>query len=165
MHTEPNPAVQTQPAVEEVQDPSTQNVAIARGKIGAEAPMVVNHLTDATLYSGLFGTLDSARLQRVTEKILAKLAESEAEIVIIDLGNVDIIDSAVAAHLTRLAETINTTGSKSLFCGINPTIAQTMASTGINLKAISISKNLKSALKEVFRLQGLELVPRKSLNE
>jgi len=134
-------------------------VAISRKKIGGEIPLVVNELTDKCLYSGFFGTLDSARMKMITDKILDMLTFTGIEIVVIDLGNVDIIDSAVASHLVRLGETFSLVGVKTVFCGIMPQAAQVMASTGIEMRGALITRNLKSAIKIVFELQGLKLVP------
>lgn len=144
--------------VEEVAGDGTGEVAIAREKIGGEVPILVSRITDKALYSGFFGTLDSARMQRVIEKVLNMLTEDEIEIIIIDLSNIDILDSDVAAHLIMLGETIAATGSKAIFCGIKPAVAQTMSASGIGIDKLMISKDLRAALKEVFRFQGLELV-------
>ena len=134
-------------------------VAISRKKIGGEVPLVVNEITDKCLYSGFFGTLDSARMKGITDKILDLASATNIEIIIIDLANVDIIDSAVATHLTRLGDTLILVGVKVIFCGIQSTVAQTMITSGIDMKGFKISRNVKLAIKEVFALQGLKLVP------
>lgn len=149
--------------VEEINETSdnSNEVAIAREKIGGEVPLIVTEIANNCLYSGFFGTLDSARMQKITERILNSLVNNEINMVIIDLSNTEILDSAVAAHLVKMAETINLTGCRTIFCGIRPIIAQTIIAIGVNVTKQLISKNLKSALKEVFRYQGLELVPAK----
>lgn len=38
-------------------------VAISRKKLGGDVPMVVREITDRCLYTGFFGTLDSARMK------------------------------------------------------------------------------------------------------
>jgi len=113
---------------------------------------------DRCLYSGFFGTLDSARMKAVTDRILDLANVTDIEIVIIDLANVDIIDSAVASHLARLGDTLKFIGVEVIFCGIIPQVAQTMVTTGIEMKGFRITKDFKSALKEVFTLQGFKLV-------
>ncbi len=136
-----------------------KKVAISRAKIGGEVPIIVNEVTDKCLYSGFFGTLDSARIQTITEKILGLLGKTGIEIIIIDLANVDIIDSAVIVHITKFANTLKLVGVDVIFCGITPIIAQTMITVGIELKGCRVSRDLKSAIKEVFLRQGLMLVP------
>lgn len=134
-------------------------VAISRKKIGGEVPLVVNEISDRCLYSGFFGTLDSARMKNITDKILDIIAATDIDIIIIDLANVDIIDSAVATHLVRLGDTLILIGVKVVFCGIPSTVAQTMITGGIEMKGFKISRNFKAAVKEVLALQGLKIVP------
>ncbi|MBW2545282.1 MAG: STAS domain-containing protein [Deltaproteobacteria bacterium] len=133
-------------------------VAISRKKIGGEIPIVVNELTDKCLYTGFFGTLDSARMVSITDRVLDLLSATDIEIIIIDLSNVDIIDSAVATHLIRLGDTLTLVGVKIIFCGIPSTVAQIMVSAGIDVRGFRVSKNLKSAVKEMFAIQGLKIV-------
>lgn len=135
-----------------------QKVAIARKKIGGEIPIVVNELTERCLYTGFFGTLDSARMKSITDKILEMLTSTGIEMVVIDLANIDIIDSAVASHLVRLGETLNLIGVETIFCGIMPSVAQIVVTSGIEVKGFKISRDLKSAIKLVFELQGIKLV-------
>lgn len=135
-----------------------QKVAISRKKIGGEVPMVVAEVTDNALYTGFFGYLDSARTAAITEKILDLLRETGIQIIIFDLSNVDIIDSAAAAHFIKIGETLKFIGAEAIFCGIRPEIARSMATVGIEMKH-RVSRDFKSALKEVFLRQGLMLVP------
>ena len=120
--------------------------------------MVVSEVTDGCLYTGFFGTLDSARMQAVTEKILALLSETGIEIVVLDLSNVDVLDSAVASHLTQMGDVVKLVGVEVIFCGITALIAQTMSTAGVSFDKFRVSRDLKSAVKEVFKIQGIELV-------
>jgi len=136
-----------------------KKVAISRAKIGGESPIIVGEITDKCLYSGFFGTLDSARTQVITEKVLDLLGKTGIEIVVLDLSNVDIVDSAVTVHLVKFANTLKLVGVDIIFCGITPIVARTMITAGVELKGYRISRDLKSAIKEVFLRQGLMLVP------
>ena len=135
-----------------------QKVAIARKKIGGEIPIVVNCITDKCLYTGFFGTLDSSRMKAIIDKILEMLTSTGIEMVVVDLGNIDIIDSAVASHLVRLGDTFTLVGVKTIFCGIMPPVSQIMVSAGIEMKGFRIARDLKSAIKIVFEIQGIKLV-------
>ncbi len=134
------------------------NVAFSRKKIGGEVPLVVNEVTEGCLYSGFFGTLDSARMKSITDKILGLAGSTGIEIIIIDLANIDVIDSAVTAHLARLGDTLTLVGVKVIYCGIMPFVAQTMITSGVDLKGFTTSRDLKAAIREVFRFQGYDLV-------
>jgi rsbT co-antagonist protein RsbR len=133
-------------------------VAISRSKIGGEVPIIVNEITEKCLYTGFFGILDSARMKAITDRILEMLSATGIEIITIDLGNVDIIDSAVASHLVRLGETCSLIGVETIFCGIMPPVAQIMVTAGVEMKGFKIARDLKSAIKLVYEIQGLKLV-------
>jgi|ERR1051326_1106379 rsbT co-antagonist protein RsbR len=136
-------------------------VAISRSKIGGEIPMVVSEIVDGVLYSGFFGTLDSARIRTITERILDLVVGAKASYLILDLGNVETIDSAVAAHLTKIVDSIRAVGSEVVFCGIPPVIAQTLVELGVNINLLVTKRDLKSALDHVYEKMGLALVKTK----
>ena len=134
-------------------------VAISRRQLGGELPIVINEITDRCLYSGFFGTLDSARMKRVIDGIVKYVDNADHDLLIADLSNIDIIDSAIAGHLIRLNKLLQLIGMEVIFCGIKPIVAQSMISAGIVLDNITVEKNLKRALKLTYRRQGLELRP------
>ncbi len=133
-------------------------VAISRRAMGIETPIIINELTERCLYVGLFGTLDSARMKKVIDAVLDVANRNDNDIMVVDLSNVEIIDSAIANHLKKLNKLLLFIGMEVIFCGIRPIVAQSMISAGVDLEDITIEKNLKRALKLVFSKQGLELV-------
>ena len=135
-----------------------QEVAIDISKIGGETSMIVNHILDGCLYSGFFGTLDSARIKRVTDEIVEMVETNVSDFLIVDLANVDFVDTAVAAHLIKVADVLKLLGTDVIFCGIRSLIAQSMISAGINLTNQSVSRNLQSAILVVLERQGLQIV-------
>lgn len=138
---------------------ATQRVSISEKRIGLESSMVVNKLTDNCLYSGFFGRLDSARMKSITDEILDAMEQTTNDTIVVDLSNVDIIDSAVAAHLIRTGDVIKLIGCHVIFCGINTRVAQTMVTVGVEFSKYHVCKDLKAALRLVFELHGLALVP------
>src|ERR1044071_2971551 len=108
-----------------------KRVAISEKRVGFESAMVVSNLTENCLYSGFFGRLDSARMKSVTDQILQAVTESANDVIVIDLSNVDIIDSAVAAHLIRTGDVIKLVGASVIFCGIGAQVGQAMVTAGV----------------------------------
>ena len=96
----------------------TPQVAISRRAIGGEAPIVINELTSRCLYAGFFGTLDSARMKKVIDEVMDVVQRNDNDIMIVDLSNVDMIDSAIAGHLKKLNKLLQLVGMEVLFCGI-----------------------------------------------
>lgn len=133
------------------------SVAFSQSASLLQAPMVVNEIADGCLYSGFFGRMDSARMKSVTDRILDAVEQSSCEIIIIDLSNIDVIDSMVATHLSRVGETLKIVGVRPIFCGISPIVAQTMVGTGVSFDQFTVVRNLKSALKLVLKTEQVNL--------
>lgn len=132
-------------------------VAFSQRTVALQAPMVVSEILDGCLYSGFFGRLDSARMKAVTDTVLESIELYNSEVIIIDLANIDVIDSMVAGHLLRVGETLAMVGVRSIFCGISPIVAQTMVGTGVSFAGFSVVRNLKAALRLVLELDGVTL--------
>jgi len=81
-----------------------QKVALSRKQIGGEVPMVATEITDTCIYSGLFGSLDSSRMAIIINKVTTLANARQISLVIVDLGNVEAIDSSVAGHLVKLGD-------------------------------------------------------------
>lgn len=137
---------------------SGQAVAISRRAMGLEAPIVINELTDRCLYVGLFSTLDSARMKKVIDAVIDTADKNDNDIMVVDLSNIEIIDSTIANHLKKLNKLLLFIGMEVIFCGIRPIVAQSMISAGVDLENITIEKNLKRALLLVFKKQGIQLI-------
>jgi len=133
-------------------------VAVSRKQIGGETPMVVGSIADMCLYCGLFGSLDSARMISITDLINSSILRSETSHIILDLKNVEAIDSAIAAHLVNLADIMRLTGVSTIFCGISGDLASTMVRSGVSLGDYVTEQDLKSALHTFYAAKGLKLV-------
>jgi rsbT co-antagonist protein RsbR len=138
---------------------SSDKVAISRKQIGGETPMVVNQIADYCLYCGLFGSLDSARMAAITDQIDSAIQLRSTTHIILDLNNVDAIDSAIAAHLVNLADIMLMIGVTTIFCGISGDLAKTMVRSGVNLGKYPTVRDLNKALYKYYELTGQKLVP------
>lgn len=135
-------------------------MVFSQRKIGGESPIIVNEIMEGGLYSSFFGTLDSARIKNATDSTLEIINATDIDLIIIDLKNVDIIDTAISLHLALFVKTLALVGVKVIFCSIQPIVAQSIVSAGVEISdRLDIVKNLKTALKVAFRYKGLKLVP------
>lgn len=135
-----------------------EKMAMSRKQITVEVPMVTSEITDNCIYSGLFGSIDSARMNEVSQKIITLCESKEINIAIIDLSNVDAIDTAVAGHLNRLGLTLKLVGINIIICGIASDLAYTMVQAGVSLTELIIVRNLKQALQVSFKMSGYDLI-------
>ncbi|QOP43323.1 STAS domain-containing protein [Sulfurimonas sediminis] len=135
-----------------------KKMALSKKQIGLETSMVANKLTDECIYVSLFGLLDSARIEDVSKKI-TKISESDKIVcVILDLYNVDAIDTAVAGYINRLGNILKLMGIEPIICGIKAELAEKMVKTDIQFSGIQIIRNLQDALLVSFKVTGYKLI-------
>jgi len=137
---------------------SIEKVAVSRKQIGGEVPMVVSEIIEDVLYTGLFGSIDSARMAQITDLTTQKCNELQSKIVIVDLMNVDAIDSAVSAHLISLSKVLTLVGVDIIFCGINGSLARTMVAAEVQFVGLKIVRDLKEAVSQAHALTGYQVV-------
>lgn len=137
---------------------STDQVALSRKHLSSEVPMLARELTDFCLYIGVFGSIDSGRMAQITHQLTDKCESSESSVVIVDLANVDAIDTAVSTHLIRMGKVLQLIGVAVIFCGIKGNLARTMVSAGVEFETFQVVRDLKSALDKAYRLQGFAVV-------
>ncbi len=82
------------------------------------------------------------------EKSLTSMAEQKAEVLIVDITGVPVMDTMVANHLIRMATAVGLMGGQSILTGISPATDRTIVHLGIDLTKIYTRATL---------VQGLEL--------
>jgi rsbT co-antagonist protein RsbR len=112
-------------------------------------------LWDGIVAVPLVGTLDSARTQVVTEKLLETLVETGSEHAIIDITGVPSVDTQVAQHLLKTVVAARLMGAECIISGIRPQIAQTVVALGIEFGDIATKASLADALVTALRSSGV----------
>lgn len=105
----------------------------------------------------LVGAIDSMRSQEITERLLEEIVRQQADMVIIDITGVSVVDTSVANHLIMTAQAVNLLGSKVIFTGISSTIAQTIIQLGVNLGDVVTLSNLQAGMLYALEQMGLEI--------
>jgi len=103
----------------------------------------------------LVGTLDSARTQVVTEKLLQTLVDTSSTHAIIDITGVPAVDTQVAQHLLKTVVAARLMGAECIISGIRPQIAQTIVALGIEFGDIATKASLADALLLALRKSGV----------
>ena len=111
-------------------------------------------LWDGILALPLIGTLDSARTQVVMENILQKIVDTGAEIAIIDITGVPMVDTLVAQHLMKTIAAARLMGADCIISGIRPQIAQTIVHLGVNLEDVMTKATLADAFEVALARVG-----------
>lgn len=107
---------------------------------------------DKVLTLPLIGTLDSMRAARLTEGLLTRIGETQAEVVIFDISGVPTIDTMVAQHLLRTVQAAALMGTSSIMCGVRPETAQAMVHLGIEVGPLLSRGTLQDALQLALSL-------------
>ncbi|MFP5501609.1 MAG: STAS domain-containing protein, partial [Candidatus Sericytochromatia bacterium] len=106
----------------------------------------------------LVGSIDSARAKEIMENLLEAVVAYQADIVIIDITGVPVVDTQVANRLMRTVEAVRLLGTRSIITGINPVIAQTLVQLGVDLSQLTTKSSLRSGLQQAFRDLKLKVV-------
>ncbi|PHP28739.1 STAS domain-containing protein [Limimaricola cinnabarinus] len=117
----------------------------------------VVQLWERVLTIPLIGTLDSMRAQEVMENLLNAIVEHSAEVVIVDITGVRVVDTQVAQHLLRTAAAVRLMGAEAIISGISPKIAQTMVELGVDVGEVTTRPTIRAALDEAFRRVGFRI--------
>ena len=101
---------------------------------------------DKVLALPIIGTLDSSRAARLTEGLLEKIAELQAEVIILDISGVPTVDTLVAQHLLKTVQAATLMGAESIISGVRPETAQAIVHLGIDLGRLRSRNTLRDAL-------------------
>jgi rsbT co-antagonist protein RsbR len=141
--------------VERLQEASTTQAQLREAIQELSTPII-------PLYTGilavpLVGRVDSQRAQALTEAMLEAIAREQAEIVLLDITGVAVVDTNVANHLMQTARAAALLGSQVVLVGISAEVAQTLVQLGLDLGQLVTLSNLQSGLEYALSRQGLAI--------
>ncbi|AGL00191.1 STAS domain-containing protein [Desulfoscipio gibsoniae] len=135
-----------------------ENTIIKQQQALNELSTPIIPLFDKIVVVPLVGTVDTFRAKQIIEHLLNAIVSQQAEIVIIDVTGVPIIDTAVAQNLLNAAKASRLLGSTCILVGISPDMAQTIIKLDVNLfNEIITNTNLKKGLETALGMIGLEI--------
>jgi methyl-accepting chemotaxis protein len=114
----------------------------------------VTKIWDGVLFAPIVGIVDSKRSVDIMNKALSSIADTRASTLLLDIGGVAVVDTAVANHLIKIAKAAVLMGCKTIISGISPAIAQTIAELGIELGSIQTTSTIESALRDSITRSG-----------
>jgi len=112
---------------------------------------------EGVLVLPLVGILDSYRASQVMEKLLEAISLYQADLVIIDVTGVPIVDTSVANYILQAARAAKLVGARVILVGIGAEIAQTMVHLGVDMSDIVTLANLQEGLQYAFERLGLSI--------
>jgi rsbT co-antagonist protein RsbR len=142
----------------------TQIFTIVRERLIREQEARIRELSTPImpLYNGilalpLVGAIDGYRAGQVMETLLSGISEQQADVVIIDITGVPVVDTNVANYLLLAARAARLLGAQIILVGISAEVAQTIIQLGSDLSTITTRANLQSGVEAALALQGLSI--------
>jgi len=106
----------------------------------------------------LIGTIDTERAKLIMENLLDGVIAHRAEVVLMDITGVPIVDTMVAHHIIQAAEAVRLIGSECILVGIRPEIAQTIVNLGIDLSAFPTKSSLRKGFNAALKMTNRKIV-------
>lgn len=110
---------------------------------------------DGILLLPLVGIVDSMRTADVMNKSLNMIAETRAEIFVLDISGVASVDTGVANQLTKITRATQFMGCEAIISGVSPAIARTMVELGVSTTEMRTTATLRNALEYALRKIGV----------
>jgi rsbT co-antagonist protein RsbR len=127
-----------------------EGIIRAQSVLLAELSTPLIPLSDQVMVMPLIGTLDTFRVHQVLESLLSGVASSGAEVAILDITGVSVVDTQVAIALIRAAQAVKLLGARVILTGIRPEVAQTLVGLNIDLSGIATHSSLQSGIAAVM---------------
>lgn len=145
----------------------SQMFANVREKIISQQDAHIRELSTPImpLYHGvlalpLVGAFDAHRAGQVMETLLSGISQQQADVVIIDITGVPMVDTNVANYLLMAARAARLLGAQIILVGISAEIAQTLVQLEADLTGMATRANLQSGIEYALAMQGLAIAPR-----
>ncbi|MDW8404396.1 STAS domain-containing protein [Chloroflexus sp.] len=103
-------------------------------------------VTEHILVMPLIGELDRQRLDDLNQRALAAIEQWRAQMLLVDITGVPVVDEAVAKGLITVVQAARLLGAQVCLIGIRPEVAQALVAVGIDLQGIQTFVTLQDAL-------------------
>lgn len=103
-------------------------------------------ISDEVVIMPLIGSIDTQRAQQMMEMLLTGIAQHQADIAILDITGVQVVDTQVANAFIRAAQAVKLLGAQIILTGIQPAIAQTLVHLGVEMRGIVTRSTLQAGI-------------------
>jgi ribose transport system substrate-binding protein len=129
-----------------------QQMISAQRNIIHELSTPIVPINDQVLVLPLVGAIDTTRAQQIMEAMLGAIVQQHAQVLIVDITGIAVVDTQVANYLLQSAQAAQLLGARVILVGISPEVAQTIVQLGIDLSSIRTSSTLKDGLRAAMAL-------------
>jgi rsbT co-antagonist protein RsbR len=103
-------------------------------------------IMDGVVAMPLIGTIDSARAQQIMETLLEGVGREQADLAILDITGVKVVDTQVANALIRTAQAAQLLGAQVILTGMSAEVAQALVQLGIDLSNVVTRSDLQGGI-------------------
>lgn len=129
----------------------------AQGRLIQELSTPIVPIHEGVLVLPLVGAVDPSRATQIMEAVLEKIVEYQADVLILDITGVVVVDTAVANYIIQMARAVTLLGSQVVLVGIGAEVAQTMVQLGVELRNITTLANLQAGIAYALARQGFTI--------
>jgi PAS domain S-box-containing protein len=126
----------------ELQEQLIQAQAVALEELST--PLIP--ISDAVVVMPLIGRIDTRRAGQILETLLSGVHEQQAELAIVDITGVTVVDTQVAHALIQTAQAVKLLGADVVLTGLRPEIAQTLVNLGVDLSGVVTHSTLQNGV-------------------
>ena len=123
----------------------------------AEVSLPIMPVHTGILVMPLIGAIDARRADQIMEGVLNGISAQQAEVVILDITGMVLVDTSIAHHLIQITRAAQLLGATVVLVGIRTDIAQTLVSLGVDLTKIVTLANLQQGITYALAAQGLTI--------
>lgn len=117
---------------------------------------------DDVLALPVIGIVDTERGAQMEERLLTELVKHKSRFVIVDLTGVSTLDTSTADRFVKLARSVSLLGSQCILTGVQPAVAQTLVTIGVEFSGMRTERNLKRAIEVCMSSVRGDMTPSKS---
>jgi GAF domain-containing protein len=140
--------------LQEMVDAQAQLLQIVEDLSSPVVPIV-----DGVIVLPLVGYLDERRAEQILETLLSGVKEHKAQVVLLDVTGVPVVDTQVAEYLMDSVRASRLVGADAILVGIRPKVAESLVSLGVQLEDVVTRSDLQSGVQ-----YALQLVSQRSLD-
>jgi len=150
---------ETQRRMQETEQAAAEQARLLTAVREMSTPVMPVH--DGILVVPLVGAIDAARSARLMDVLLAAIQQDGAEVVLIDVTGVPMVDADVADQLLKTAQAASLLGASCILVGISSRVAQTLIHCGVDLSGLVLRNNLRSGILHALSLMSHEVKAKK----
>lgn len=125
----------------------------AQAALLAELSTPLIPISEQIVVMPLIGAIDEWRAQQVLETLLHGISEHQAQVVILDITGVAVVDTHVANGLVQAARAVRLVGAEVILTGVRPEVAEAIIALGVDMRGIVTLSTLQRGIRHAMSKQ------------